>query len=102
MSNSQPVILSVRHGRLECDVPAVGGWDGFDKLFRFLELNYGAATTERIDGPDARRWIFRIRNLTLELHHEDPWGNVVVSPKPESDDLLREIADDLSHRLQST
>ena len=99
MTSSAPVVLSHRGGCLQCDVPAVGGWDGLEKLFQFLEVNYGARSKSRYDGPDARRWLVIVREQVLELHYEDPWGSLLVSPSPDSDALLREIADDLKRRL---
>lgn len=95
------VTVSRRRGRMECDVHAVPDWEGFEKLARFLEKYYGATIVERVDGPDARRWIVAVRGTTIELQHEDPWGNVIVAPDPSSEPVVQEIADDLRSRLAS-
>ena len=86
---------------MECDVQAVPDWEGFEKLARFLEKYYGATILERVDGPDARRWIIAVRGTTIELQHEDPWGNVIVAPDSSSEAVVQEIADDLRSRLAS-
>ena len=78
---------------------ALTAWEDLEKLARFLEQHYGASILERIDGPDARRWIVAVRGVTIELQHEDPWGNVIVAPDASAEPLLREIADDLTRRL---
>lgn len=94
-----PVVISRRRGRMECDVLAVSDWAGFEKLARFLEKYYGALVLERLDGPDARRWVIGIGQIIIELQHEDPWGNVIVAPEPSADAIVQQIADDLHSRL---
>lgn len=78
---------------------AVPDWDGLEKLARFLEKYYGARILQRIDGPDARRWTVQVRSVIFELHHEDPWGNVIVAPDSSSEATVQMIADDLALRL---
>lgn len=99
MAKSPTVVVSRNRGRLECDVCAIPDWDGLEKLAHFLEKHYGATILERVDGPDARCWTARVRGVTIELQHEDPWGNVIVASDAASESTVREIADDLTHRL---
>ena len=101
MTRVAPVVMTTRGGRKACEVTAVAGWEGFEKLWRYLELNFAAVCISRVDGPDARCWTVQVRGVTLEIQHEDPWGNVIVSCGPESDGVLLEIAADLDRRLAS-
>jgi hypothetical protein len=101
MKAPEPVILSRHSDHLVCDVPGVSGWDGFEKLYSYLERSWGASCISSADGPDARLWVLRIRNVTLNLEFEDPWGNRIVSTSLESSDLLREIAANLRQRFSA-
>ncbi len=99
MNGQSPVILTRNHGHLECDVVAIPDWEGLEKIARFLEKYYGATTERKIDGPDARRWILSVDGEVLEIHHEDPWGNVIVAPQKSAEELLEKISRDLESRL---
>jgi len=99
MTQVAPVVMTTRGGRRVCDVPAVPGWEGVDKLWRYLELNFAAECVSQVDGPDARCWTVRVHGATLEIQHEDPWGNMIVSCGPGSDGVLSDIAADLQQRL---
>jgi len=93
------VSFSQHNGRTRCDVHNVPDWDGLEKLARFLEKYYAATILERIDGPDARRWVLRVNDIQVELQHEDPYGNALLAVDAEGDDLVRVIGDDLGARL---
>ena len=99
MTTLPPVVVSVGSGRMSCDVPAMPGWSGLETLWLYLEQHFDAISVSRVDGPDARCWIVRVRGIELSLVHEDPWGNMIVSSSPQGDTLLQEIADDLRARL---
>jgi hypothetical protein len=99
MTHTKPVVMTTCGGQLACYVPAVPGWEGVEKLWRYLEINFAAECISRSDGPDARRWIVKVRGMMLEIHHEDPWGNTIVSCSRESDDVLFAVAADLERRL---
>jgi hypothetical protein len=81
-------------------VPGVPGWEGIEQLWRYLHLHFGAACVSRVDGPDARLWTVKVRGMTLQLEHEDPYGNMIISCEPGSEPILREIAADLDRRLR--
>ena len=91
--------MTRRSGRTVCDVPAIAGWEGVEKLWKYLEFHFAAVCVSKADGPDARRWTVRVLGATLEIHHEDPWGNMIVSCSPEYDGILASIAEDLRRRL---
>ena len=80
MTGRKPVIVSRTDGHLQCDVVAVSDWEGFEKLFRFLERHYDAKVQRQFDGPDSRRWVLDVQGKALEIQHEDPWGNVILAP----------------------
>ena len=99
MPTPPPVTIAERGDGLECAIHAVSSWDDFDKLLRFLEKHHQATIMQCIDGPDARIALLDVDGTTLELHHEDPWGNSLVSPTTASNQALRQIAADLKKRL---
>ena len=80
----ESVVLSYRNDRVCGDVVAIPDWEGFEKIVKFLEKYYGARVRARSDGPDARRWILEVDDGTVELHHEDPCGNTLISMSPET------------------
>jgi hypothetical protein len=101
MTPKSSIILSYKADRLICDVVAVEGWEGVEKLYEYLQRNFEATCIARFDGPDARRWIVKVREATLELQYEDPWGNMILSVDAESDAVLRRIAEDLERRFRT-
>ena len=82
-------------------MPALGGWEGFDKLVLFLKQHYGASVARSVDGPDARVCDVVVRSATPTIEYEDPWGSTIVSADPRSS-VLREIAVDLERRFLAT
>lgn len=96
----KPVVISERgNGAIDVDVPAVSGWDGFDKLAQFLENEYQAKAINKIDGPDARKWTVEIEGQAIELRHEDPYGNSIHALTEQSAAVVRRIGLDLEKRL---
>ena len=82
-------------------VEAMPDWDAFDELIEYLVEHYSAEIAERIDGPDARRWVLKVRDQEFELWHDDVAGNSLVATKPGAEELIRKIATDLESRLTS-
>jgi hypothetical protein len=102
MKTPLPVVLTVQGLKLVCDISAVPGWDGFEKLWEYLEKHFDATCESKTDGPDVRRWVIRVRGAVLELLHEDPWGNQIQSTNTDSQKVLRDIAADLERRFNSS
>lgn len=97
----KPVVVTSREGEnLEIKISAVPGWEGFDKLILFLRKHYDAEVIQESDGPDARRWILNCYGQTIEVIHDDMYGNYLLAPTPVSDDIVKEIAADLEDRLK--
>lgn len=94
-----PVVVAKLGEHLVCDVVAVPGWDGFEKLRAYLERNWSAERLSAADGPDARSCVFRVRGIILTLEFEDPWGNRIVASSAAAEGVLGEIAADLERRL---
>lgn len=101
VENLSPVFVSRRRGKLACDVRAIPDWDGLEKIAAFLERYFSATVVQRFDGPDARRWILTINGSTIELQHEDPWGNVIIAPEPRAEPLVLHLAEELRRRLEN-
>lgn len=80
-------------------VKAIPDWEGFEKLVKFLEINYQANVLESYDGPGARRWIIEVQNKIIELIHDDGYGNYFLAPTVESEEILNTIGKDLENRL---
>ncbi|RCS58040.1 hypothetical protein [Parvibium lacunae] len=98
-AHRKPVVILERgNGIVDVDVPAVSGWDGFDKLFLFLKNEYQARAINTIDGPDARKWVIEIEGHSIKICHDD-YGNSIHSLAEESADLVRRIGLDLEKRL---
>jgi hypothetical protein len=84
---------------LEVDICAISDWNGFDKLIQFLKNEYSVEIVNKIDGPDARRWILKVRGLEFELRHDDGYGNYFYASSADSEDIIKEIGEDLERRL---
>lgn len=99
-AKTKAVVVGVNSGgRAEIDIPAVSGWDGFDKLREYLLRTHGAHLVSQVDGPDARKCILSIRGYEISLIHDDPYGNSIQACNRESDEILQAIGADLSRRL---
>jgi hypothetical protein len=99
---TQPILfLKNSHDQLEVKISAVPDWDGFDKLIDFIKQEYHAVSLNAYDGPDARRWILEIDGIQFELIHDDMFGNYLVAPTIESEEIVREIGKDLEERLKN-
>lgn len=94
------VTLSRRGDRVSCDVAAIPDWEGFEKIIRFLEKYYSATVRSKADGPDARRWILEVDGGMIEVQHDDPYGNRVLSMSASADSLVERVALDLRDRLR--
>ena len=98
----KPVIVTSKKGeRLEIAVKAVPGWEGFDELISYLIQHYEATVLKELDGPDARRWILKCHDQIIEVHHDDMFGNYLFAPTLESEEVIREIAQDLGERFSN-
>lgn len=95
----KPASISRTSRGVELFVPAVGGWDGFDRLLAFLIKHYGAIVVDAIDGPDARVCHLRVQGAELTLDFEDPYGNAIACAERDRA-ILDEIARDLQRRLR--
>ena len=80
-------------------INAIPDWEGFEKLVKYLEVNYQAEILESYDGPDARRWIIYVRNMKIELIHNDGYGNYFQALTFDGNCLIKEIGEDLANRL---
>ncbi len=100
MANTN-VSFARHEDRLRCEVHGIPDWEGFDKLVSFLERHYEASVLDTINGPDARRCRLQVGGSTVEVQHEDPWGNVVVAVDREADEIVRRIGEDLRERLHA-
>jgi hypothetical protein len=107
--NKSPKILFYknRSGALEVDICAIPDWAGFDKLIQFLKNEYSVEILQCLDAPDMRqyrRWVLKAEGQTFELIHDDffgnTWGNSIVAPTIDSQDIVRKIGLDLEKRLE--
>lgn len=99
-SKQKAVVVSVRGtGCVDIDIPAVAGYDGFDKLRQYLLNEYQAVPKSNADGPDARRCVLALVNAEVELVYEDPYGNSIHSIGPDASGLVERIGRDLELRL---
>lgn len=80
----------------------IGGLEGFEKLFEFVEGNYNAIVLRKIEGPDARKWILHCSGQEIFLIYDDFYGNYFEAPSKESEAIAYEIGRDLEKRLSET
>ena len=83
-------------------IDPISDWDGFDELIGYLEKNYQTKILNSFDGPGARRWIAEINEKIIELIHDDGFGNYFLSPTVASEEMVREIGEDLEKRLKKS
>lgn len=86
--------------RLEVDICAIPGWNGFDKLIVFIKNYYAVKVVAKYDGPDARHSILESNGQKIELIHDDVFGNYLVAHTVESEPLVYAIGKDLENRLR--
>jgi hypothetical protein len=98
-SHEAVVVSRRRDGRLEAAVPAVPGWDGFDKLIEYLESVHDVDLVRRVDGPDARRAWLVSAGTAFEVEYDDSFGSALVVPDAEAEKFVLGVADDLRRRL---
>ncbi|CAN5273591.1 hypothetical protein BH10PSE19_BH10PSE19_09620 [soil metagenome] len=101
MNNKSVLFLKRPNERLEVKICAIPDWEGFDKLIIFLKQQYDAKILAEYDGPDARRWILESHGQQFELIHDDMFGNYLVAPTINSENLVQEIGKDLEQRLEN-
>jgi hypothetical protein len=102
MTTKNVVILEKDQNQdtLQVAITIANTWDDFDKLVQFLMRQYDAQVVQKHDGPYARRWIMSAKGRTIEMWHDDPYGNYLVAPTSEAEPLVREIAQELEERLR--
>ena len=86
---------------LEIDILPIPDWDGFSKILKFLEQNYDAKIIESFDGIGSRRCKLLIENNTVELVHDDLYGNSLRSISSHDIAIVKTIGKDLEERLKN-
>jgi len=100
MNSQKKVSFLKKPGRpLEVNICAIPDWEGFDKLIKFLEIEYSAEILGRADGPDARRWFLKVSGQEFELRHDDLYGNYLFASTKSGEPIVEEIGLDLERRL---
>jgi len=100
-SDRKSVIVSIdRNGRVDIDIPAISGFDGFDKLRRYLQNEHGAVIKDCIEAPDACRCVFTLKGVDFILDYDDPYGNSIQSVGPDINHQVESIGRDLERRLK--
>jgi hypothetical protein len=100
VANKKSILIHENsEGLLKVEVFVISDWDGFEKLIKFMKTYYNVEVSKKIDGPDARRWILRRNSESMELHHDDLYGNTLIACDLESNDLVKSIGLDLTERF---
>lgn len=76
-------------------ISAVPGWRGFEKLIKLIRKKHDVKILEKLDGPDARRWILEKNGRQFELICDDVYGNYLTATSVEGELLVNEIGKDL-------
>jgi len=100
MSSQKNVLFLKKPDRpLEVDICAVPDWDGFDKLIKFLEIEYSTQVLSSVDGPGSRRWVLKASGHEFELRHDDFYGNYLFASTKSSEPIVEKIGMDIERRL---
>lgn len=82
-------------------IDAIDDWDGFKKIAEYLISYHAAELVQAADGPDARRWIFLINGVQIELIHSDWIGNYLCSPDQNGKEIMNLIGKALEEKLNN-
>lgn len=96
---SRIVAFSTENHRRVCDILVLENSSGFEKLAAIIEERHGGRVVKRFDGPDARRWVIETPAGIVELHHDDAWGNRLISTCGQTDAEVDNIGSDLGRYL---
>ena len=96
-------VIFIRDENNQCRlvINAIPDWEGSEKLITFVQKYYSAEILAKYDGPDARKWILECQGHNFELIHDDGYGNYFLARTIESENIVREIGNDLEERLKS-
>ena len=90
-------IATREDGSLMLYIFAIEDWDGLVEIGQYLEREFDARFTKKIDGPDARVWLGKIDTYPVKLWH-DVYGNTLYAGA-NSMPLLERIKQRLEERL---
>lgn len=82
-------------------ISAIKDWEGFEKLAEYIKRFHQAELIEACDGPDARRWFYRIDDIQIELIHDDLFGNYLCSPDLNGKEIIDNIGKALEEKLKN-
>ena len=75
-------------------------YEVMEELVGFLESDYGAKVTKKVDGPDARRWFLSIGGQKIRVDYDDMVGIEITAESPEGEAVLTKIGEDLKSQLE--
>ena len=85
-----------QNGRVQVDVDALEGWDGFEALAALLCRTFQGRVVIRHDGPDARSWILEVEGHQVLLQHDDMYGHFFIASNAAGDPLVERMGTELS------
>tara|TARA_R110002124_G_scaffold267198_1_gene434341 strand:- start:387 stop:710 length:324 start_codon:yes stop_codon:yes gene_type:complete len=100
MSKSIIYIDEQSDSPLRIDICSGEDWDGFDEIIEYLINNLEVEVLKSFDGPDARRWILKLKEITFELIHDDVSGNYLLAPTKESETVIKNIANIIDNKFK--
>jgi hypothetical protein len=80
------------------DIVALGTYEDFDSIVKYLQKWFSGKIIEIVNGPDMRLGYIDINSIKFKLVN-DPYGNTLSCPL-EGEKILIDIANDLNRRLE--
>jgi hypothetical protein len=103
MTKRSKILITKRARRpLEISIGEAEDWEGFDMLIQYMENTFHVTVIDAIDGPGARLWTLADDSgVQFELVHDDGYGNYLLAPTPESEEIIMKIGRDIDARLST-
>ncbi|MES9859127.1 MAG: hypothetical protein ABW166_21450 [Sedimenticola sp.] len=96
-----PVLKRVNEGGLmEYHLDFDPVWDGLDSFVNYLKKHWQAEVIESVDDIYSRRWVLRVKGVSISVYHDGQIGNYFVREDGEKDQsVLEDIEADLVRRM---
>ncbi|WP_297332581.1 DUF3630 family protein [Flavobacterium sp.] len=91
------MFLKIENKLITLDIVTLNTYEDIESIGKYLEKYFDAKVIEKLDGPDARVWIYEIQNIKFKLQHNS-YGNILFTAiygKP----VMDMIYSDLKNRL---
>lgn len=85
------ILRASNNAELIADFKTLEDWEAFEVIANTIIEKLNAQVKEKLDGPDARVWVFRVNDIDFSLHN-NPYGNYLMATTEPSKEILKQIA----------